>query len=66
MVVPGDPGGDDTPTLVAASSVDRPHSISFQNSRSMLRRVFGAPGEIIPDRPVNSFNHPAGLPINPP
>ena len=30
----------------------------------MLRRVDGAPGEIIGDRPVSSFNHPAGLPID--
>ena len=32
----------------------------------MLRLDFGAPGEIIAERPVNSFNQPAGRPINTP
>jgi hypothetical protein len=38
--------------------------ISRQNSRSTSRRSDGAPGDFIADRPVNSFIHPAGLPIN--
>jgi putative transposase len=57
------PTAEDTPTFAAASSEVTPFAISFQNCRSTLRRVFGAPGEIIAERPVNSLNHPAGLPI---
>lgn len=58
------PTAGDTPTAPAASSEEDPFAISFQNPRSTLRRVAGAPGEIIADRPVSSFNQPAGLPIN--
>uniref|UniRef100_UPI003974E8C2 hypothetical protein n=1 Tax=Rhodococcus rhodochrous TaxID=1829 RepID=UPI003974E8C2 len=50
--------------MSAAPSEDTPSATFLQNSRSMLRRVAGAPGEIIADRPVSSFNHPAGLPMN--
>ena len=38
--------------------------ISRQNSRSTSRRSDGAPGDFISDRPLSSFIHPAGLPIN--
>ncbi len=41
-----------------------PVAISSQNSRSSSQRCDGAPGEFIGDRPVNSFLHPVGLPIN--
>jgi hypothetical protein len=41
-----------------------PLAISRQNSRSTSLRCDGAPGDFIGDRPVNSFIHPAGLPIN--
>ncbi|WP_438612858.1 Na+/H+ antiporter NhaA [Kocuria arenosa] len=54
----------DTPTTPAASSEVSPWATCLQNSRSMLRQLDGAPGEISGDRPVNSFNYPAGLHIN--
>jgi hypothetical protein len=38
-------------------------AISRQNERSTSRRSDGAPGDFIGDLPVNSFIHPAGLPI---
>jgi hypothetical protein len=41
-----------------------PFAISSQNARSTSRRKEGAPGDFIGDRPVSSFIHPAGLPIN--
>jgi transposase InsO family protein len=41
-----------------------PVAISSQNARSTSRRNAGAPGDFIGDRPVNSFIHPAGRPIN--
>ena len=41
-----------------------PCAIRIQNSRSTSRRSDGAPGDFIGDLPVNSFIHPAGLPIN--
>jgi putative transposase len=40
-----------------------PVATCFQNSRSTSRRCDGAPGDFISERPVNSFIHPAGLPI---
>ena len=58
------PAACDTPTAIAASSLVTPLAISRQNSRSTSRRCDGAPGDLISDRPVNSFIHPAGLPIN--
>jgi putative transposase len=39
-------------------------AITRQNSRSISRRCDGAPGDFIGERPVNSFIHPAGRPIN--
>jgi hypothetical protein len=39
-------------------------AISRQNKRSTSRRSDGAPGDFIGDLPVNSFLHPAGLPIS--
>jgi hypothetical protein len=39
-------------------------AISPQNSRSTSRLWDGAPGDRIGDRPVSSFIHSAGLPIN--
>ena len=54
----------DTSTAAAAASLVIPVAICFQNSRSTSRRSDGAPGDFIGDRPVNSFIHPAGLPIN--
>src|SRR5699024_2515581 len=50
-------------TAAAASSDETPEAISFQNSRSMLRLLDGAPGEIIGFLPVRSLNHPAGRPM---
>src|SRR3954471_9872135 len=41
----------------------RPLAISRQNHRSPSRRCDGLPGDFIAERPVNSFVHPAGLPI---
>jgi hypothetical protein len=41
-----------------------PVAITRQNSRSTSRRCRGAPGDLIGERPVSSFIHPAGLPIN--
>ncbi len=41
-----------------------PVAITRQNSRSTSRRRDGAPGDLIGERPVNSFIHPAGLPID--
>src|SRR3954464_3786577 len=58
------PAACDAPTATAASSLVSPLAISRQNSRSTSRRSDGAPGDFIADRPVNSFIHPAGLPIN--
>jgi hypothetical protein len=40
-----------------------PSAIRRQNTRSMSRRCDGRPGDFIGERPVNSFIHPAGLPI---
>src|SRR3954469_2629448 len=57
------PAADDTPTAAAASSVLRPLAISRQNHSSTSRRCDGLPGDFIAERPVNSFIHPAGLPI---
>jgi hypothetical protein len=42
----------------------QPLAISTQNCRWISRRCDGAPGDFIGERPVNSFIHPAGLPIN--
>src|SRR5437879_4585080 len=58
------PTADDAPTAAAASSLVTPVAIRRQNSRSTSRRTDGAPGDFINDRPVNSFIHPAGLPMN--
>jgi len=58
------PAACDTPTAAAASSLDKPFATSRQNSRSTSRRSEGFPGDFIGERPVNSFIHPAGLPIN--
>ena len=58
------PAAPDTPTAAPASSLDDPLAISRQNRRSTSRRSDGAPGDFIGDRPVSSFIHPAGLPIN--
>jgi len=58
------PAAEDTPTAAAASSLVTPLAISHQNSLSTSRRSDGAPGDFIGDRPVNSFIHPAGLPIS--
>jgi hypothetical protein len=41
-----------------------PLAISRQNKRSTSRRSDGAPGDLIGDRPVKAFIHPAGLPIS--
>src|SRR3954452_7782832 len=57
------PAADDTPTAAAASSVLRPLAISRQNHSSTSRRCDGLPGDFIAEGPVNSFIHPAGLPI---
>src|SRR5512144_2968091 len=58
------PATPDTPTAAPASSLDAPLAISRQNRRSTSRRSEGAPGDFIGDRPVSSFIHPAGPPIN--
>ena len=58
------PTADDTPTAAAASSVVTPVAITRQNARSTSRRTDGAPGDFISDRPVSSFIHPAGRPID--
>src|SRR5215217_6369540 len=58
------PAAPDAPTATAASSLDNPLATSRQKSRSTSRRREGAPGDFIGDRPVSSFIHPAGLPIN--
>ena len=58
------PAACDTPTAFAASSLVTPFAISRQNARSTSLRTDGAPGDFIAERPVNSFIHPAGLPIN--
>jgi hypothetical protein len=51
--------------VTAASSLDNPSAILAQNCRrSSLRLADGRPGDFIGDRPVSSFIHPAGLPIN--
>src|SRR5215210_4010820 len=60
------PTADATPTAAAASSLVTPVAMTRQNARSTSRRCAGAPGDFIADRPVNSFIHPAGLPINTP
>ena len=57
------PAACDAPTAIAASSLVMPVAISRQNWRSTSRRNDGAPGDFIGERPVNSFIHPAGLPI---
>ena len=44
----------------------RPLAISRQNRSSTSRRCDGLPGDFIGERPVNSFIHPAGLPITTP
>jgi hypothetical protein len=41
-----------------------PFAISRQNCCSTSRRSEGAPGDFIGERPVSSFIHPAGRPIN--
>jgi len=58
------PTACDAPTAIPASSLVNPCAIRIQNSRSTSRRSDGAPGDFIGDLPVNSFIHPAGLPIN--
>jgi len=58
------PAACDAPTAIPASSLVNPCAIKIQNSRSTSRRRDGAPGDFIGDLPVNSFIHPAGLPIN--
>src|SRR5665647_2663550 len=58
------PAACDAPTAIPASSLVSPCAMSIQNSRSTSRRSDGAPGDFIGDLPVNSFIHPAGLPIN--
>src|SRR3954451_10181275 len=60
------PAADETPTAAAASSLLRPLAISCQNHSSTSRRCEGLPGDFIAERPVNSFIHPAGLPMAPP
>ena len=57
------PTACDTPTDCAASSLLKPSAIRRQNTRSTSRRCDGLPGDFIGDLPVNSFIHPAGLPI---
>jgi Integrase core domain len=57
------PTACDTPTDCAASSLLKPSAIRRQNARSTSRRCDGLPGDFIADLPVNSFIHPAGLPI---
>ena len=54
----------DTPTASAASSVVKPFAISARTRAPPRAACDGAPGDFIGDRPVNSFIHPAGLPIN--
>jgi hypothetical protein len=58
------PAAWDAPTANAASSLLKPLAISRQNKRSTSRRSDGFPGDFISALPVNSFIHPAGLPIN--
>jgi hypothetical protein len=60
------PAACDTPTASAASSLPKPSAIRRQNARSTSRRSDGLPGDLIDDRPVNSFIHPAGLPTTTP
>jgi hypothetical protein len=50
--------------MCAHSSGSDPVAISVQNLRWNSRRCEGAPGDFIGERPVNSFIHSAGLPIN--
>ena len=57
------PAAGDAPAATAASSLVIPVAIARQNSRSTSRRNDGALGDFIAERPVNSFIHPAGLPI---
>jgi len=57
------PTACETPTACAASSLLKPSAIRRQNARSTSRRCDGLPGDFIGERPVNSFIHPAGLPI---
>src|SRR3954468_2524591 len=57
------PAACETPTARAASSLLNPLATSRQNHRSTSRRCDGLPGDFIAERPVNSFIHPAGLPI---
>jgi hypothetical protein len=53
------------PLVTAASSLDNPSAILAQNKRCCSRRLTdGRPGDFIGDRPVSSFIHPAGLPID--
>src|SRR4051794_9388702 len=49
--------------MARAASSPRPLAIPRQNHRSPSRRCDGLPGDFIAERPVNSFIHPAGLPI---
>ncbi len=58
------PAAADAPTATAASSLLKPLAIPRQNNRSTSRRSDGAPSDFISALPVNSFIHPAGLPIN--
>jgi hypothetical protein len=58
------PAACEAPTASAASSLLKPLAISRQNNRSTSRRSDGAPGDFNGALPVNSFIHPAGLPMN--
>src|SRR6266540_3953981 len=58
------PAACDALTATAASSLVNPFAISRQNNRSTSRRSDGAPGDFMGALPVNSFIHPAGLPIH--
>jgi hypothetical protein len=59
------PAAEDTPTATAASALVKPPAIPRQNDRSSSRRSIGCPGDFIGALPVNSFIHPARLPIHP-
>jgi transposase InsO family protein len=58
------PTGSDTPASSAASVELNPSAIANQNTtRSPRAAIPGRPGDRNGSRPVNSFIHPAGLPI---
>src|SRR4051794_10042385 len=59
-----DPTGPDTPTAVAASSLETPVAISRQNLRSTSRGGEGRPGDRIAGRPVCCAVRPVGHAID--